>query len=145
MPIAKGLIVREINLTSCSFQVVNESLVDTTPNEASSSRSLSYDLRQHKEANDSVGNLRQSLGVNVRGKLGEAVVWEASATYRAVFSWSEESGFSEDQARRVHVSAIIWSFARELIADLSRRAGVGTVMLAPMRFAPSPTEKPTSL
>ncbi len=76
----------------------------------------------------------ESLTVTARGLIGSVETWRAEATYLGEFELAEDSEVSIESATTVHVPALLYGFAREHLADLTRRSLVGQLMLPPMRF-----------
>ncbi|MGB3967099.1 MAG: protein-export chaperone SecB [Planctomycetota bacterium] len=74
----------------------------------------------------------------VRGFLGDVPVWEIEATYRGEFSCASDGDITPESLRQVHGPAWLYSYAREFVSDLARRANLGGVMLPAVNFQVNP-------
>jgi len=83
----------------------------------------------------SIGEIhRQFLRLLVKGLANDMLIWEIEATYQVGFTCEPGSDVSVDDLRRLHAPAWLYSYAREYVSDLARRANLGDLVLAPLNF-----------
>jgi len=76
-----------------------------------------------------------SLTTKLRGMVADFVFWELETTFHGSFRREAEAEISQEDLLSVHGPAWLWSFAREYVADVTRRANIGPgVMLPPVNF-----------
>jgi hypothetical protein len=91
----------------------------------------------------SIGEIhRQFLRILVKGLANDVLIWEIEATYQVGFTCEPGSEVSVEDIRRLHAPGWLYSYAREYVSDLARRANLGDLVLAPLNFqVPGPSEQ----
>jgi preprotein translocase subunit SecB len=96
---------------------------------------LSVSLSSIRSDPKEPGNLQHRLKTSVTGKISGNAIWEATVVYLGDFSLESPAEVTLEQVQSIHAPAMLYSYAREHIADLIRRANLGALVLPPMNFA----------
>jgi preprotein translocase subunit SecB len=136
----KGMRIRSVRMVHSRFEYVSpevaEPLVHAIPDARREFR-LVYDV-DVLEPREEAATLIVSLGVVVRGtvadkegKISGGSLWHIMSAYEGHFLLDEGADISKDDVLQVHGPAQLYAFAREFIADISRRAGLQPIVYLP--------------
>ena len=108
--------------------------VDALP-ENERKRSVNVDVGSQPEAASGT-DVRVALTVRIEGRVGTVPFWRLAATFEGEFVVSPDGELSVAQVVDIHGPAWLYSFAREHVADITRRTRVAEgIMLPPFHFA----------
>lgn len=136
----KGMRIQSVQLAHSRFEFADpegvEAVLQQIP-EASRDLRLKYDVTV-LEPKSKPQVLTVGLGVVVSGlvsdrsgKTQEGLLWQIMAAYEGHFTLDKEAAISESDVLRIHGPAQLYAFAREFIADISRRAGLQPIVYIP--------------
>lgn len=94
---------------------------------------LSITLNQTHEFIDTNNKLRTTVGVDLKG---EDAPIKINAIIGGIFQFKDKPESESDLTRIAEVScaAILFPFVREVVADITRRAGLPPLLLNPVNF-----------
>lgn len=129
-----GFTIHRVMLESCSFK--RDFAAEALVRQPDAQGRLDLEVTQTKPSRRVNDRFVESMTVSARGFLGDIETWSAEVTYRGEFSLVDSAEVTLELASSLHVPAMLYGFIREHLADLTRRATIGPVLLPPMRFTP---------
>lgn len=143
-----GMEIVGIRLFACDFSFEPDDVVKSAiAAQSSPPGSLVHTAKTEVKVVDAnalqtpVGSAHVAILVTVTGLMGSVKVWGLTAGYQGVFRLSQGAEISMQDVLHVHGPAQLYAFARELTADLTRRAEVrmgpnaGPYFTPPWNFA----------
>ena len=129
-----GLHIGNITLRSAKFAVLAE--------EDNSGKRLRTQQESQVIRQDG-GKLEVMQRLRVDGFSGEKHIWEAVCEHVGQFQVDANCAIPMQQIIEVHAPSYLYSFGRELVADLARRS-LKLLVLPPAAFSRPSNPKPTS-